>query len=274
MKLNAIYPVVEGYKEFAAAGVRFNFLDRIGAAGLDVTASYTPSQDVLSNERFHAGLNFHYWGWKISATYNGANFYDLFGPTKMSRKGYSAAVQYRKSLLYDEPRSMNLDVRLAGYGNLETLPDFQNVAATFDKLLTFRSNLVYRNVDNTLGAFEAGKGFAWRLHLQSNYVNKEIFPQIHTDFDYGILLPLDHSSIWLRASAGHSFGDRDNPFANFYFGGFGNNWVDYLSISRYRDYYSFPGVELNEIGGKNFARAQLEWTLPPLRFRRFGFPSL
>jgi hypothetical protein len=274
IRLNSIYPVVEGYKDVAAIGLRFNFVDRLGLAGFDLTASYSPDRSVPNDERLHLGLNFRYWGWKISATYNGANFYDLFGPTKMSRKGYAAAVQYRKNLLFDEPRTMNLNLRLAGYGDLETLPDFQNISATFDKFLTFRSNLVYRNVRKSLGAVEEEKGFSWGLHLQSNYVNKEIFPQIYTDFDYGILLPLDHSSLWLRASAGQSFGDRDNPFANFFFGGFGNNWVDYSAINRYREYYSCPGVELNEIGGKNFAKVQVEWTLPPLRFRRFGFPSL
>jgi hypothetical protein len=32
-------------------------------------------------------------------------------------------------------------------------------------------------------------------------------------------------------------------------------------------------VELNEIGGTNFGKALVEWTLPPVRFRRFGFPA-
>jgi len=59
---------------------------------------------------------------------------------------------------------------------------------------------------------------------------------------------------------------------NFYFGGFGNNWVDHGEIRRYRDYYSFPGVEINDVGGSSFVKALLEWDLPPLRFRRVGLP--
>ena len=72
-----------------------------------------------------------------------------------------------------------------------------------------------------------------------------------------------------------SFADRDDPqanFANFYFGGFGNNWFDFRGVQRFRDYYSFPGVGLNHIGGTNFARIMGEWILPPLRFRRLGSP--
>ena len=86
-------------------------------------------------------------------------------------------------------------------------------------------------------------------------------------------LPLVHSSIWLRSSAGYSPGDRDEPFANFYFGGFGNNWVDHREEKRYREWYSFPGVELNEIGGTNYAKSMFEWNLPPIRFRRVGTPG-
>jgi hypothetical protein len=33
-----------------------------------------------------------------------------------------------------------------------------------------------------------------------------------------------------------------------------------------------PGYELNEIGGRNFARSMLEWNLPPIRFRGVGGP--
>ena len=63
------------------------------------------------------------------------------------------------------------------------------------------------------------------------------------------------------------------PFANFYFGGFGNNYVDHREEQRYREWYSFPGAELNEIGGRNFVKSTLEWNAPPWRFRRAGMPA-
>ena len=58
-----------------------------------------------------------------------------------------------------------------------------------------------------------------------------------------------NSPVWIRSSFGQSFGDRTNPFANFYFGGFGNNWVDHLDTSRYREYYSLAGVPLDQVNG-------------------------
>ncbi|RMF61759.1 MAG: hypothetical protein D6743_13125, partial [Calditrichaeota bacterium] len=214
-----------------------------------------------------------HWNWQFRASYNGADFYDLFGPTKTSRKGYAVGLGYRKSLLFDEPRVVDLDVDVTGYVNLERLPDFQNVVAPFDKLLASKASVGYEFVRKSLGAVDEEKGVRWRLTWSSNYVNSTFFPRVHSDLDYGVSLPLNHSSVWLRTSLGASFGNRANPFANFFFGGFGNNYVDRLTEKRYREYYSFPGVELNEVGGKNYGKAMVEWLLPPIRFRRVGVPS-
>ena len=62
----------------------------------------------------------------------------------------------------------------------------------------------------------------------------------------------------------------DDEFANFFFGGFGNNWVDSGEVKRYRHEYAMPGFELNEVFGRNFFRSMLEWNLPPIRFREVG----
>ncbi len=67
-----------------------------------------------------------------------------------------------------------------------------------------------------------------------------------------------------------AFGEVDDPFANFYFGGFGNNYVDSGDPKRYREWYAMPGFDLNEIGGRNFYRSMLELNLPPIRFRNVG----
>jgi hypothetical protein len=96
---------------------------------------------------------------------------------------------------------------------------------------------------------------------------------VNGELAYGLALPWDHSSLWLWAYGGLSPRDPDDPFANFYFGGFGNNWIDHAGANRYRSSDSLPGLEINEAGGRNFAKGMVEWTLPPLRFRRLGFPG-
>ena len=61
---------------------------------------------------------------------------------------------------------------------------------------------------------------------------------------------------------------------SFFFGGFGNNYVDHQEEKRYREYYAFPGSDLNAIGGTNFTKMLLEWTIAPVRFRRVGLPIM
>ena len=273
ISLISAYPLVEGFKDFLGYGLRFNFADPIFSHNIDLTTSYTPNHPLPSDERLHAILNYRFWQWKLSATYNGADFYDLFGPTKVSRKGYSLVVENKDYLVFDEPETMEYRVALGGYWGLERLPEFQNVQTSYDKFLSFNARINYQYLMKSLGAVDDERGVVWQLASHTNLVNGNFFPRLHANIAYGTQLPIDHSSLWLRGSAGYSFGDRNDPFSSFYFGGFGNNWVDHREIRRFREEYSFPGVEINSVGGVLFAKGMLEWDLPPIRFRRFGVPS-
>ncbi len=274
IRFGSAYPIVDGYKDFTAFGVRFSLMDPLMLHDINATATYTPHKILPMNERLHLSLNYNYWGWKFNATYNRSDFYDLFGPTKTSRKGYSVGVSYNNRILDDNPQSLSYTISATGWGGLQKLPDYQNISASFDRYLTGNIMLNYTNLRRSLGAIESEGGIRAQFNTLDNYVNGNHFPRLYANVDYGLLLPIHHSSIWLRSSAGYSLGDRDEPFANFYFGGFGNNWIDYQVAKRYRSYYSFPGAELNTIGGTDFGKLLIEWSLPPLRFRRFGFMNL
>ena len=271
MRMTSIYPVVEGYKDFPSYGLRYDMQDPIGISSLNFTASYSPNKLVPEKQRIHLGFGFKYWGWELNATWNKADFYDLFGPTKTSMAGYSYSIAYGRALINETPYKMEYNLNAAAYGDLERVPDYQNVSASFDKLYSLNANLKYSYLRRSLGGVDDEAGFTWQLYGKSNYVNEKNFPRVWTNANYGFLLPWNHSSIWLRGSVGKSFGDRDESFANFYFGGFGNNWVDYQDAKRFRSYYSFPGAEINSICGTNFGKMTLEWDLPALRFKENGF---
>jgi len=274
MQFNSLIPVIRGYKDFVALGVRMDVVDLLGLSAFDLAASYSPNTQLPIEERFHLDAEFRHWNWKIFSHYNLTDFYDLFGPRKMSRRGYSLGVEYSKTLLYDEPKKLDLIMMLEGFGGLERLPDYQNVIATSEELVSARIGLDYEFVQKSLGAVDIERGIKWQLIAHDDYVNHKFIFRIYSNFDYGISLPVNHSSIWLRSSAGYSFGGRNDPFANFFFGGFVNNWIDHLSEKRYREYYTFPGTRINEVGGTNYVKILFELNLPPLRFRRMGFSAL
>ncbi len=272
--LASAYPILEGYKVYPAYGVRFNFSEPLFLHRVDISASYTPTRSVPHDERLHAAFNYNFWEWGLSGTWNGSDFYDLFGPTRISRKGSSLKLDYRNFWTFEEPESMELTANLGGYWGLERLPDYQNIAVTYDRFYSLNAAVKYSLVTRSLGAVEEEEGIRWVVASLNNYVNETVYPRVYGTLEYGVLLPIDHSSIWLRGAAGYSWGKREEPLSNFYFGGFGNNWVDHREIRRYRDYYAFPGVGLNAIGGTNFGKLLLEWVLPPLRFRRLGGEAL
>lgn len=272
--LNSMYPVVQGYKDVYTVGLSATLSDPLPMHYLTITGSWSPNRDLPAKERFHGRAEYIYRAWTFGAGYNSADFYDLFGPTKTSRKGYTASAAYSGNLYLVRPKTVDYSVTLSGYSDLDRLPDYQNVSPTVDKFLSLAFRLNYSALMRTLGANDAEKGAKGSLSLSAKYGTRKYFPRVHATFDAGAIL-WDHSSLWLRTAAGQSFGDRANNLANFYFAGFGNNWVDHGEVRRFRDYYSFPGVTLDDqvtLGGKNFVRALLEWDLPPLRFRRVGFP--
>ena len=274
LRLNSAYPMAEGYKDYACLGYRFELSDYIGLNRLNLNFSCTPLGNNLSEEeRGHFSFKYNYWSWELCGAYNNASFYDLFGPTKVSRKGYFLQAGKRDILIYDQPRTLEFEMKAAGYGGLETLPDYQNIAASYKEMYAVSANLQYDYVEESLGAVDEEKGYKMGLNTTVSYVKADFYPRFYATIDYGFALPVNHCSFWLRNSAGNAFGDRDNPFSNFYFGGFGNNWVDYQSEKRYRSYYCFPGLEINEVGGQNFAKSLAELNLPPLRFKKAGTTS-
>ena len=279
LRLESIFPIVLGYKDSVSLAVKAKFSDPVLLDSLGIGIGYSLDSDLPSEERPNVMLDYRHsvisnsplaGTWRLGAHLNNADFYDLFGPTKQSRKGTRFYVGYEKALLYDEPRLLEFSTELNHYANIDALPRYQDVPASLDKLTSFDARLGFSHVRSSLGAVDEEKGIKWNIATSFNYVDGDTIPKIGGNFDFGFALPLRNSSIWFRNAAGVAFGDQLDEFANFFFGGFGNNYVDHGTIKRYREFYAMPGFDLNQIPGRNFYRAMLEWNLPPIRFSNAG----
>lgn len=273
LRSESFYPVLQGYKDTRAVGMRWNFSDRLQLNRLSLSGTYSLDGSLPASERVHLRADYQRYDWRAEAVFNEADFYDLFGPTKTGRKGYAAGLGRKWTLLFDEPRRLDLDVSGRFAGGLDRLPEYQNIVVDVDRLVTLESSLAFSDVRSSLGAVDEETGLKWRTVAQASVVEGELVPRLRAELAHGHALPIGHSSIWLRHAAGFAPERRDNPFAQFFFGGFGNNWVDRGDEKRYREYYSFPGAELNEIGGRAFAKSTVEWNLPPVLFSRAGTPG-
>jgi hypothetical protein len=277
LQFSSGYPIIEGYRDTFALGGSFRFQDPIGFKSLQADISYSLDDDngaIGSSERLHADIEYRTLFWRFRYWHNDADFYDLFGPTERARKGDAFIVGYKYPVIFDGPRQMDVDFDVAYYTGLDTLPGNQNVDAQFEELLSARAELLYKHTQQSLGAIDHEKGIRWNLTGYVDHASGDVVPKFRAGLDLGFALPIKHSSLWLYNAAGVAGGDRENPLGNWYFGAFGNNYVDDKDVKRYRQYYSFPGFEIDELAAQDFAKSVLEWNLPPIRFANIGIPSL
>jgi len=268
------YPVIEGYRDAAALGWYLRWDDPAQFHMLEVTGSYSPDTELPSEERPHFSIRYNTLNWRLEYWHNDADFYDLFGPTKRSRKGDAFIAEYDRALIFDDPRELSLTAGAAYFTGLDTLPRNQNVPFDFESILSATLGLTFTDTRRSQGSVDHEKGYRWKLFANADSAEGDTIPKLAGGFDFGFALPLPNSSVWLYSAAGMANGDPKNPLANYYFGGFGNNYVDDGDVKRYREPNSFPGFEIDELSGQDFAKSVLELNLPPLRFEEVGTPGL
>jgi hypothetical protein len=296
MKLNYAYPILIGYKNNLGVGYKFNFEDPFSFKSLDFSISFTPNQwkngindtgeEIDKSEQFHSSFNysttkfsgFLSGNYDFYASYNKANFYDLFGPTKRSRKGLNFGVDYNQSLIYDSPKYLDIDFGIGAYYGLDQSPEFQqiNFGEDYNTNLFYDvyTSLTYTEIKRSVGAVDGEKGIKSSLNVSSSITDGNFFPRLNGSLDLGFQLPINHTSLWLRNSFGNSFSDKINPFTRFGFASFGNNYIDYTSSKMYRSTFSFPGVSYDSgkaLIAKSFFKSTVELVLPALRYRKLGF---
>lgn len=300
VKLSFAYPIVEGYKNNIGIGYKFQFQDPLQLKSYNFSFSYTPldwknrinddGREIRKDEKWHASLKYRTavmsgflpGTYNFYASYNKADFYDLFGPTKRSRKGLNFGLNINKSLFSDAPKTLDLNLGFSGYYGLNQSPEFQqinfeNKDFNTNLFYNFSTTFAYRNLKRSVGAVDSEKGIKSSLTLSSAMTKGNLFPKIHGNLDLGIVLPVKHTSLWLRNAFGNSFSSDVNPFTRFGFASFGNNYVDNASSKMYRGSFSFAGLSYDSnisIIAKSFYKTTLELLLPPLRYRKFGFFNL
>lgn len=290
LNINYGYPTLVGYKDHMGVGYHLNIADPLSFSSLELSAAITPKSwyNDLSNsndsirptidndEVFHAAFKAKIGQFSINGAYNATSFYDLFGPTKFSRKGVSLHFGYDHTLLWDPPRNLDLSLGIGGFYGLDQSPDFQQIEAQgFDQdfFFDFDAGLSYRNFRNSLGAVDYEKGLSASLNSSLVLSSGNLFPRVIGTLDLGFQLPVHHASFWLRNAVGHSFSTDFNPFTRFGFASFGNNYIDYRSFRRYRTPFSFPGISFDEdfsIVVRSFSKNTAELVFPPIRFRKLG----
>jgi hypothetical protein len=264
------YPVIAGYKGHIAAGWHFQFEDPLQYDRLIADISYSPASDLPHGQQLHADVSWSTLFWHFTLEHNNADFYDLFGPTERSRKGDALLISYHDIPIYDLPQRMDVIADLNLFTGLDTLPGAQNIQSNDRNIAQGKVEVTYSDITKTLGAVDDEDGYRIYGGVEEDYAHNQGYTLVHGGYDFGFILPWEHSSLWLYTAAGATGGNKSNALDYFFFGAFGNNYVDDREVKRYRDYDSFPGFGIDDISARDFAKTTLEFNLPPVRFEDIG----
>lgn len=271
MKLANAYPDIAGYKNTIAVGYRLNWRDPIGISNMDLFLATSPWSNYAEEQKYHAQLEFKYWNWYLHANYNQTHFYDLFGPIKRSRAGYSFGISHKYQKTINKPVVSWYEFGIYTYGDLEVLPQYQNVTTAIKSFQVATGSYGISKLRKSLGGVVDEKGYAWNFSGNSFYARDEFYPSFVSNQDIGVLIPgIRNTSFWIRNSVGQSVGDRSSGLSQFYFGGFRNNYVDWQPSEQYRKALAFPGAEIDEISAYNYTKTMGELNLCPIRLRNSG----
>ncbi len=269
----ARYPVIEGYLGDVAFGWHFGFADPVGLYSLGITAAVSAGDRSKGGQRLHLDVDYQGMNWYAHYWHNHADFYDLFGPVRTSLKGDALIVGYKRALIFDLPRRLDLNASAAYYTGLDTVPGEQNVGFNLRNIFAANAGLKYANRHSSGNAVDRESGWDWAVDASTFTSGGTTVPQIYAGIDFGFMLPLPHASIWMYNWAGKSGGKLSNPLASFYFGSFQDNYVDDHDPKQYREVDGFPGFGIDQLAGQSFVKSTLELNLPPWRFEQVGTPG-
>lgn len=277
------YPEISGFRDKTAwnrvtpvLGYRFMFQDPLGLNSLKFSLGMSPWSGNDRINQYHAQMEWKYWQWKLDAAWNPTSFYDLVGPIQSSRKGWQIGLSYDSSYSLLLPEVHNYGARIAAYGMMDALPLYQEIETTdIRSFQTASAYYQYRKTRSTLGAVTPESGIVAGVNGYAYLAGGKLYPTLSAQCDVGFLVPLmRNTSFWLRSAMGQNFGNPDSVFGNEYFGGFGNNWLDYREANRYRSVSTLPGADIDQIKAHSYAKLTAELSLRPLRFNNFGFINL
>ena len=75
----------------------------MGISNINLFLAVSPWSSYGLEQKFHAMLEWNFWNWRLKANYNPTHFYDIFGPTKRSRAGYSVGLGYKRLFTLKTP---------------------------------------------------------------------------------------------------------------------------------------------------------------------------
>lgn len=267
--IQTFIPVITGFQNRKVLGVFTHISDPLLHHDFVIETGISPFQEMGPETKFH--LKFKYlFKQKLSlaANYNAPNFYDLFNDRKKSFLGSMYTLGYTHYWLFDNPQKIKQNTELTLYSGVKFIND-NLTEVTQPDFLIFKSEFDNKNLRRTIGSIDYEVGDHYRFTVMGFASNPD-YPQysgaIFGEWSHYTLFAFPHNVLHFKTGAGYHYKNEDLLEAQFFFGGFGNRYVEDEPVKQFEKIFRFPGVPIYSIVTDRFFKVMIENSFPPIRF--------
>jgi len=269
LRTNALIPIVTAFMDQTALGYYGQFSDPLMVHDLRFELAYSPWPSNKLMPRTHLDIKYEYKkAWMLRYQENASNFYDLINDRKrttMQKKILASNTYYWK---YDLPHKIKHINEVAVYLDAQTIND-NMTKLTRPDFIVCQSVLESADLRRSIGSVDNEEGTKWTATLMTFHVNPKDFRHvggIHLEWERYSTWAWPHNIFMMNLSAGVRHTEKRLAQGKFYFGGFGNRYLENEPVEQYRKVFRFPGVQIYDLVADRFGKITLENKLPPLRF--------
>ncbi|MBI9073442.1 MAG: hypothetical protein JEY94_17700 [Melioribacteraceae bacterium] len=273
LKIQTFIPTITGFLDQYILGFYTHIADPTNTHNLSVDLGYSIKNKQYEKSRFHLKAKYEYSKkLELMVDYNPGDFYDLFNKRKKGFIGsrYSAAHTFYWK--YDNPHKIFQKTNIDYYTNMEFWNDNITKIAEPDFLFA-QTNINSIYLRKSIGScdYENGNEYDLKVSAFSYDPDEPKYSlRAYGKWDNYSTWITDHNVFRFQLSGGYIYNPDELIQARFYFGGFGNRYVENQHVKHYRKVFRMPGFDLYSIPANGFAKLQIENNFPPIRATNIG----
>lgn len=272
--IDSFIPVISGFQDQKVLGIYSQFSDPLHIHDLKVEIGYSPFNENPVGPKFHMKVIYNY-NRKVKFIFNqnATDFYDLFNSRKRGMIGRKITLGYSHYWKYDNPHKIQQNAEVAFYNGVEYIND-NLVRVSRPDFIVAQTNYSSTDLRRSIGSsdFESGEKYDFTLRVfGDNPDDPQFAGQLIGEWDnyFNILFP--HNTMHIQFASGYHVDNKNLRQARFYFGGFGNRYVENEDVKQYRKVFRFSGIPIYSMEAERFIKIMIENNLPPLRFANLSF---
>ncbi len=266
--IHSLIPVVTGFQSHKVFGLFTHWADPLYVHDISIEAGFTPYLPNKLAPRFHFRGKYEYKRKvKLTFDHNAPDFFDLFNQRKKGMIGNRATASHTMYWKYDIPHKIKQVSEVAVYSGIKAIND-NLVIVKYPDFMVLQSAVNSSNTRRSIGSVNNEKGTEWSVTGMFFGVDAgkfEIVGGLHSEAGYYTPWLVPHNILHIKLSGGYRHTKSDMAIGKFYFGGFGNRYLETEKPKQYGKVFRFSGIPIYDLPTDRFLKCLLEHNLPPYR---------